>query len=308
MLLVHAFSISLMCILLLGVSVTPAFGALPFTQLERTLLDDTLGTDSTKASVQVKLADLHYVNNDFRKASQHYGAAFALWPSEHIKLKWARADMLQPPSDKALQLLKEIILEDTSSISDRAYYYLGNYYLYRKNFSRALDCYNEIKSPDNLVFAAPLLSAKYICALNMAFTGKAHKYLEKFKSLYGAHLESHELHRVHNRKYQFGEENFDAVFEGQPASESEKEESSENTNQRVMYTVQVGSFGSQENAKSLQKKMKEYFSTVTIVTADIKGNKYYRVRIGRFPTRSASESFAQKHLKPRNITYKVIQE
>lgn len=51
------------------------------------------------------------------------------------------------------------------------------------------------------------------------------------------------------------------------------------------YWVQVGSFGSRANAQSLGRRLARVYSDVRVEQVAASGDRYYRVRMGRFATR-----------------------
>jgi rare lipoprotein A len=60
------------------------------------------------------------------------------------------------------------------------------------------------------------------------------------------------------------------------------------------YTLQVGAFIVEANARRLLKQLKQKYPWVYIVTRETWRAKYYRVRVGRFETRQSAEAFASK--------------
>lgn len=59
-------------------------------------------------------------------------------------------------------------------------------------------------------------------------------------------------------------------------------------------TIQVGSFIEKDNAYRLKKGLELAYRNVYITTAFVKGEKYYRVRIGKFRGRNRASSLAEK--------------
>ncbi|MDH4028100.1 MAG: septal ring lytic transglycosylase RlpA family protein [Nitrospirota bacterium] len=60
------------------------------------------------------------------------------------------------------------------------------------------------------------------------------------------------------------------------------------------YTIQAGSFIEQDNALRLKQGLLLSYNDVFITTADINGQKFFRVRVGRFNTYDSAYSVAQK--------------
>jgi cell division septation protein DedD len=64
--------------------------------------------------------------------------------------------------------------------------------------------------------------------------------------------------------------------------------------QKTIFTIQVGAFGSKENAENLVKKLSVSYSDVTIMSPNIGGPVLYRVRVGAFESREEAELVAKK--------------
>jgi rare lipoprotein A len=60
------------------------------------------------------------------------------------------------------------------------------------------------------------------------------------------------------------------------------------------YTLQLGSFSVLENARQLRDLVASNFSDVAIVPLNTSTSTYYRVQLGKFPTRSSAEEQARR--------------
>ena len=74
----------------------------------------------------------------------------------------------------------------------------------------------------------------------------------------------------------------------------------------VRYAVQVASFVSPENARTLEGKLSEEFSDVEVVRKVVGGDVYYRVWLGNFIRRVDAESMAEK-LAARGLSVLIIE-
>ena len=75
---------------------------------------------------------------------------------------------------------------------------------------------------------------------------------------------------------------------------------------KVRYTVQVGSFTSQANARSLERTLAANFPDVEVVPRMIGGDTYYRVRVGDFGGRSEAMALAER-LAAHGLTVLIIE-
>jgi rare lipoprotein A len=60
------------------------------------------------------------------------------------------------------------------------------------------------------------------------------------------------------------------------------------------FTLQVGSFVNEINARNLAEQLRKDFENVQIMTMETQIQKYHRVRVGQFETREASMATAEK--------------
>jgi rare lipoprotein A len=60
------------------------------------------------------------------------------------------------------------------------------------------------------------------------------------------------------------------------------------------YTLQVGSFIDETNARNLADQLRKDFDNVQITTLETSTQKYHRVRVGQFDTRESAEATAEK--------------
>ena len=62
----------------------------------------------------------------------------------------------------------------------------------------------------------------------------------------------------------------------------------------ALYTIQVGSFSTRDNASDLKRRLDSKYEDVRIETVQLSGESYYRVRVGRFADRKDAEKTASR--------------
>ena len=72
------------------------------------------------------------------------------------------------------------------------------------------------------------------------------------------------------------------------------------------YTLQIGAFGTRERANALRKRLARAFRDVACVPTVIDERTFYRILVGKFPSRDEAEGFARKKLTPRGYVYRVV--
>ena len=73
------------------------------------------------------------------------------------------------------------------------------------------------------------------------------------------------------------------------------------------YTVQVASYSNQTSANNAKRNLDAEYNNVRVETVDIKGTKYYRVRVGRYNSKNDANKAASK-LRKKGYTTRVILE
>ncbi|MBI4842668.1 MAG: septal ring lytic transglycosylase RlpA family protein [candidate division NC10 bacterium] len=74
----------------------------------------------------------------------------------------------------------------------------------------------------------------------------------------------------------------------------------------VRYTVQVGSFASEPNARSLEQSLAGSFPDVEVVRRVVGGDAYFRVRVGNFARRPEALALAER-LAARGLSVVIME-
>ncbi len=72
------------------------------------------------------------------------------------------------------------------------------------------------------------------------------------------------------------------------------------------YTVQVGSFAAEENARELERILDADFQDVEVVRRLVAGSTYFRVRVGKFSSHLEAEALA-KRLAARGLNVLIME-
>jgi len=76
----------------------------------------------------------------------------------------------------------------------------------------------------------------------------------------------------------------------------------------TLYTLQVGSFGSMQNAAALQKRLGKNFKDVTIAPITVANQTFYRVRIGTFKNKELATNFGTDSLSRSGLSYRIVEK
>jgi len=61
-----------------------------------------------------------------------------------------------------------------------------------------------------------------------------------------------------------------------------------------VFAVQVGAFKTEENADRVRSQLSERFSPVATIPVAVSNGRFYRVRVGRFPSEAAARALAEE--------------
>ena len=73
------------------------------------------------------------------------------------------------------------------------------------------------------------------------------------------------------------------------------------------YTVQVASYSNMNSANNAKRTLDRQYNDVRVESVKVKGNKYYRVRVGRYSSKNDAKKAASK-LRKQGYTTRVILE
>lgn len=90
----------------------------------------------------------------------------------------------------------------------------------------------------------------------------------------------------------------------QKASKAEETQAETKTKERV-WAVQVNAYPQEKDAKSLAKKLKDKGYDAYVVSTEIKGKTWYRVRVGRLATREEAQQLQEALKKKENFTKSI---
>ncbi|MDD5431842.1 MAG: SPOR domain-containing protein [Candidatus Omnitrophica bacterium] len=176
----------------------------------------------------------------------------------------------------------EIILREfkNSKFKDDAKLALGNTYFLRGDFSKAEECYKEIlKDSPNTKLKPELYSLLGQVGFKKGDTEQAKEYLAKLKKefpLYSGEELIKDLNTVPDAKGDYS------------------------------YTIQVGSFSSELNAKNLIAKLSaKGYSAYIEEGLSSRGKKYYKVRVGKLTSHNDAKELRDK-LEQEGYPTKII--
>jgi tetratricopeptide (TPR) repeat protein len=270
--------------------------------------------DSIKACALARMGDYNYASLEYSKAVEYYRQAAAKGKDPKYRHVWALASLASGDEEAANSIWYTISLEYGNDLSQMANYYLGLIQLKKKNYQKAHDLFLKAGTVDpNKSWTIPSLAGKLECAMFLGHTEKAKEYRTQLDPYKKDLLEKSVLLPITTDTKVVTPvvkpNNTKATSAVQPkdttGSISEKEDM---VLKPIIYTLQIGAFGSSENAVNLQKKLSKTYKNVTVATVLLTDQMFYRVRIGNFDSKEDAELFAQDSMAKLGFTCKVVEK
>lgn len=93
-----------------------------------------------------------------------------------------------------------------------------------------------------------------------------------------------------------------AAENGKEAAEKSAEAEKKTDPAARVWTVQVNAYPEESRAQKLAERLKEKGYEAYVVAANVKGKEWYRVRVGRFPTRAKARELVEELQTKENFT------
>jgi len=252
--------------------------------------------DSVKAEAFGRLGDYNYAIRSYTKAAEYYRQASIKSKDSQYKHKWAMASMLSGDIEAAKSLWHTLTLEYGDQISQKSWYYLGLLHLKQTQYQDAYDCFSKSgKTDPGNSWTVAALACKYECAIRLGLNDKVKTYREQLAIYKNTILESDILQPL-------------VVSEKKIKPDSESVKPVTGPDSTPLYTLQVGAFGSVENAAKLQSALNKIFKDVTVIAVTLEEKVFYRVRVGTFSSREDAELFGNESLSKSGYSYKIVQK
>jgi hypothetical protein len=258
------------------------------------LASDTKAPDTLRAAAYRQLGDYSFIHSAFKTAMEKYRLAASLHADPLYDHCRARAAAAMNDTAVAKPLWRKLAAQAGGDNALQAHYQLALLDMKAGMFDSAfnrLGLIGGIDSARSLTVAAA--AAKLECALRLGKKDSAAVLEKKLRPFDGKLLESGQLNLASVLRAPVKK------TAAAPGTEAAGESSGE-------YTLQVGAFGSLDNATALQKKLLARYADVSILPVTMAENVFYRVRIGMFKSKAAAETFAVDSLMPSGVGYKVV--
>ncbi len=256
--------------------------------------------DSLKVLAFARLGDYSYARKDYSVSVENYRQAAKKKSLPLFRHKWALASMAAGDNDAAQSLWHTLSLEYGDKFSSMANYYLGLLQVKKSNYKDAMSLFMKSGKPDpKHYWTIASLAGKLECASKLGMSEKVKEFSEQLRPYQKNLLEKDLLELSADSA---------SLRSGSLGKKDLSSELNSLGSSLGLYTLQIGAFGSAENARNLHKKLSKEFKDVTMVEAKPGEQVFYRVRIGSFSSREEALKFASDSLDQAGLKYSVVEK
>jgi TolA-binding protein len=269
------------------------------------------------AKAHFQLGQCCYLQGRYDEALEHYGTIIVYYSEDEVywpALYWKCKSLIaKGDCGKAVAVLH--FLKDSSSADigkDMILMSLGNCYLCMRDYQRAADSYRSLieAMPDSRrIPSAYLLLARSL--QNLGESEEAKKFYQKVIEDYSQSIESQQAQEYLGHKEGTRRKTQDAR-QGEKASGLESKVLSPGSDKesRVLglkaFSIQIGAFSRRRNAENLANRLRKKGYSVSILSPSPGRSSLYKVRVGRFKTRSAALKAAKRLGKNERLDTEVV--
>lgn len=265
--------------------------------------------DSIRSQSYFLLGCAAYLRGNTTKASGYFADAQGTWGGVRSIEARTRSAILNPADSVSLEALEKQAADTVSGAGTMANFYLGIFYYVHKDFGRALPRFTTATSlSDSVPWACPSRAGAYVCAVSLSRAQEAAAILAHIKSTFPAYLEHSMVVAATSRK---------SVAKKDPLSVKDTTAwlpadsfalAPEGAPGKTVFSLQVGAFGTLENAHALTTSLAGQFPSVTIAAGNTGNKPVFRVRIGAFESRKSAQAFGDSALTKKGMTFRIVGE
>ncbi|MFP4015020.1 MAG: SPOR domain-containing protein [Chitinispirillaceae bacterium] len=268
------------------------------------------------------LGDCAFINEDYKKAASLYELASWQDRAPVYRHLTALSYYLDKKVKSAMPLWSEIVKDSTDELSAAARLHLAYISMDRGDWKGAYAVLEKSILPDtSSPWYVPYVLAMFECAEKMGGIDKVSIHEGQLLKVKGPLLEDGLISKVAGRIASDTEikEKTSASRENGKKGAGAKEETTisdvlvkdrrkEKKKTGVSFTVQVGAFGSKENAENLRRKLGATYSGVTVLPTSKGDQTLYRVRVGEFGSRDEAKAFAEEKLEKAGLSTSIVEK
>lgn len=258
--------------------------------------------DTLRGCAYKKLGDYYYVSREYLRAIEGYRYALKYGKKPEYRHCWALSALASGDEESARSIWHTLTLEYGDTLSEIAQYHLGLLNLKQKKYQDAMNCFLKTGViAANHPWAVASISGKIECAKKLGLNDKViqfEKQLDPYRDLMMETTFANITKPVSSQ----------IITEKSPTDKKNIfDTTSEKPDSLKLFTLQIGAFGSKENALALEQKVKNQFTNVSVVRLILDDKTFYRVWIGTFKSKSEAETFGTDSITKNGFSFRVVE-
>jgi cell division septation protein DedD/signal recognition particle subunit SEC65 len=277
--------------------------------LYKKIAADTLFPDSLRSEAYFRLGCAAYIKGRFQKAGIYLKKAAPL-PENRTGYAARCLNAVHDTADTAFCALLSHQAADTSSYEGKmACYFLGLFCFAKKDYAASLRHFNASAgtTSDTQWWACGSYAGAYHSALSLGRSEEAASILAHLKRVYPQYLEKNQMPKVKTAAATPTRKDT-AVWLPHDQGAKNEAAAAKAPARKGTFSLQVGAFGSAENAGSLKTDLGKRYSPVSIMAAIVGDKPIFRVRVGVFDAKESAQAFGDTALTKKGLKFRIVED
>jgi cell division septation protein DedD len=293
--------------------------------LYKKMAADTALPDSVRAEANFRLGCASFVKGRYHKAGQYLKKAAGVNADEDATIARFLTAIHDTADSAGFAALQAQAADTSLSAGKMACYFLGLYHLAQKDFASSLPYFNTSAGIcDTMWWSCGSFAGAYYCALALGRHEESISVLRHMKRVFPSYLEKAQIAKVKPASIASVPKDLrpggppkdttarlpqDTTFKRNiPATKEVSAAALRPSAAKGNFCLQVGAFGSADNAGTLRADLAKRYTSVSIVAAVVGDKTIYRVRVGIFGSRESAQAFGDSALTKKGLKFRIVED
>jgi tetratricopeptide (TPR) repeat protein len=273
---------------------------------------DTLFPDSIRGEAYFRLGTAAYLKGRFQKAGGYLKKA-VLFSKDQAIIAARGLNAVHDTADSVgINSLKQQAADTSSYEGKISNYFLGILYFSKKDYAASLAHFTaSAGSSDTLWWSCASYAGAYCSAVSLGRNEEAAAILTHLKRIYPQFLEKALVSKAKPVSAAAPVRKDTTAWLQKDTAAVKKETkptAAKVSAQKSTFSLQVGAFGSAQNAGTLKADLAKRYSPVSVVAALVQDKPIYRVRVGVFGSRETAQAFGDSVLAKKGLQFRIVED
>jgi tetratricopeptide (TPR) repeat protein len=267
--------------------------------------------DSIRGEAYFRLGCAAAMKGKFQKAGVYLKKAEQLSKDRSIDRSIVAARYITAVRDTtdsaSMSSLRQQAADTTSFEGKIANYFLGLFYFAKKEYAVSLAHFTaSVDASDTLWWTCASYAGAYSSAVSLGRSEEAAAILAHLKRVYPQYLEKNAVTKATSSAVTTHVRNNASA--GTQSDTASVKKTAKVSVQKSTFSLQVGAFGSAQNAGALKTDLAKRYSPVSVVAALVQDKPIYRVRVGVFGSRETAQAFGDSALTKKGLQFRIVED